>query len=153
MNGKQLKQIIEKIKYTTTTAKGQRYSVDVDSLYKEIKTLQIEQLTKQREYNIIKKLGFKEIQKDLFRVYEKDYVLFFDYRMGERRSWALNMIEHTKKDKTELEIYKSFKQQTSKNSYIKCDNCGSSKVELYGSVKHPVRKYKCNACSRVFEVE
>jgi len=160
----QIIKIIKKNEYTTTTAKGERKSVDVDTLISEIKSLQLEQSNKRNqlkeELDIVHKLGFQEISKNIFKFLEKDTALFFDYRNGTRRSWSSSIVDYTMQDKTELIIYRTFKQLLQKielkvenNINIVCDICGNNDVKIYGSSMHEVRKYKCLKCSRVFEVK
>jgi len=102
-----LNQIINKLKYPHNTANGTRYYVEVDNLLKEIKKSQIE-AKKNKELKLIKKLGFREVKDSLFVFVTDEHKLFFDYRKGKRRSFAVD-IDNKEVVKTNVEVYNIFK--------------------------------------------
>lgn len=61
------------------------------------------------ERNIVKRLGFKEIKKDIFIFYAKEGVLFQDFRGNYRNSYALDNNEQ-RTDFSKFEIHKTLKR-------------------------------------------
>lgn len=104
-----LKQIIDKLKCIGDTTVDTKYYVEVDSLLNEIKKAQIE-AKKNKEFNIIKRLGFKEVKdkEGLWKFSTDEEVLFFDYRNGKRKSFAVD-IDNKPIIKTNIEVYNIFK--------------------------------------------
>ena len=64
-----------------------------------------------KEIEILEQLCFKQIDTNIYKFDEGDYVLFIDYRSGKRRSWSISISDAREKtDKTKLVIYKIFKE-------------------------------------------